>query len=325
MEGKIMSNFQKFFIIALTVGLFFGVGAGGYSQPATPSGFDINKVPVVNPPLGKFPYFSLIEGYQTDKGLWSGNKDVAFDRYDFFDGTKIVTVEGRLQTITAKGTGASAFEILKTYESLVKDLGGVRVFEGNSKAMYNRKLEFNDPRHRRHPVHGDELGVYMIRTPNKEIWVEVYHYDHPGVFIGYHLTVVEKRALKVRATLLTAEEIKKELDSKGRVALYINFDTGQADVKPESKPMIGEIAKLLANNRNMKLIIEGHTDNVGRPEFNQRLSEARAQTIAAELTKLGIKPLRLKTVGFGQQKPLDDNSSGEGRANNRRVELVKAN
>jgi hypothetical protein len=98
------------------------------TQPATSatsvpaaSGFDVNKVPVVNPQLGKFPYFSLIEGYRPANG--GDNKDVAFDRYEFFDGAKINTVDGRLATIEAEGREASAFQVFKTYESLVTGLG----------------------------------------------------------------------------------------------------------------------------------------------------------------------------------------------------------
>src|SRR4030095_7858609 len=96
------------------------------------SGFDINKVPVANPQLGKFPYFGLIEGYRRGK---FDNKDVDFDRYEFFDGTKIVTVEGRLTTMSAEGQGASAFQVFKTYEALVTGLGGVKDFEGEGGEM----------------------------------------------------------------------------------------------------------------------------------------------------------------------------------------------
>ena len=81
------------------------------AQVYTGSEFDINNVPIVNPRLGKFPYFSLIEGYEVYRGYRAQNRDVGFDRYEFFDGTKIITVEGRLQTIIATGKNASAYEV----------------------------------------------------------------------------------------------------------------------------------------------------------------------------------------------------------------------
>lgn len=282
------------------------------------SGFDINKVPVANPQLGKFPYFGLIEGYR--RGA-HGNKDVDFDRYEFFDGTKIIPIEGRLATIAADGTKASAFQVFKTYEALVTGMGGVKVFEGKGDDMDIVRQEFSDMRHRS-PVYGtDQMGIYMVRTPDSEIWVEAYiNPNHQG---PYHLTVVEKKALEVKASLLPAEEMKKELDAKGHVALYINFDFDKADIKPESQPIIEQIVKLLKNNPNLNLTVEGHTDNIGTPVYNKQLSEARAKSVVAALTAQGIATSRLKAAGYGQEKPIADNSSDSGRAQNRRVELVK--
>lgn len=282
------------------------------------AGFDINKVPVVNPQLGKFPYFGLIEGYR--RGQVS-NKDVDFDRYEFFDGTKIISIEGRLATIAADGSNASAFQVFKTYESLVTGLGGVKVFEGKAEDMDPLRLEFSDMRHR-YPVYGtDQIGVYIIRTPESEIWVEAY--INPNRRGPYYLTVVEKRALEVKASLLPAEEMKKELDAKGHVALYINFDFNKADIKPESQPIIREVVKLLKNNRGLNLKVEGHTDNVGTPDYNKTLSDARARSVVAALRVEGIDARRLDAVGYGEDRPIADNGSDAGRAQNRRVELVK--
>jgi OmpA-OmpF porin, OOP family len=282
------------------------------------SGFDINKVPVANPQLGKFPYFGLIEGYR--RGAHD-NKDVDFDRYEFFDGTKIIPIEGRLTTISAEGSNASAFQVFKTYEALVTGLGGVKVFEGKGEDMDPVRQEFSDMRHRS-PVYGtDQMGIYMVRTPDSEIWVEAYiNPNHRG---PYYLTVVEKKALEVKASLLPAEDMKKELDAKGHVALYINFDFDKADIKPESQPIIEQIVKLLKNNPNLNLTVEGHTDNIGTPAYNKQLSEARAKSVVAALTAQGIETRRLKAAGYGQEKPIADNNTDSGRAQNRRVELVK--
>jgi len=255
-----MLNVLKSVVLTLIVGLAFA-GCSKHEEPidhqtnandqpasATPGatiqpitsetrtsiapGFDINKVPVVQPQLGKFPYVSLIEGYRRRE---QGSKDVAFDRYEFFDGTKIIPVEGRLTTVEAEGQEASAHQVFKTYESLVRDLGGVRVFEGTGQDLSTAKVEFRDKRHRAPVYDGDEMGIYMVRTPEREIWVEGYVPQHYGREGTYFLTVVEKKLLEVKASLLPAEEMKKELDAKGHVALYINFDFDKADIKPESQ------------------------------------------------------------------------------------------
>jgi OmpA-OmpF porin, OOP family len=283
------------------------------------TGFDINRAPVANPQLGKFPYVGLIEGYQRSGS--DSNKDVAFDRYEFFDGVKVIPVEGRLTTIVAKGQGASAYQVLKTYEALVTGLGGVKVYAGKAERMNELKLAFNDMRHRSPVYDNDQMGSYVLRTPEKEIWFEAYVGQYREE--TYYLTVIEKQSLEVKAALLPAEEMKRELDAKGHVALYINFDFDKADIKPESQPIIDEIVKLQKNNPSLRLTVEGHTDNVGAPDYNRRLSDARARSVTAALTARGVEAGRLKAVGFGQDKPIADNGTDDGRAKNRRVELVK--
>jgi len=342
-----MHKIPKPFILVLMLVLTFGgcakkqepIGgpvAAGNDQPSSSStpvvspqsspvltttsitGFDIEKVPIANPQLGKFPYFGLIEGYR--RGT-QGNKDVDFDRYEFFDGTKIITVEGRLATIAADGNRASAFQVFKTYEALVTGMGGVKVFEGTADDMRRLKIDISDQRHR-FPVYStDQIGVYMVRTPESEIWVETY--INPNRDGQYHLTVVEKKALEVKASLLPAEQLKKELDTRGHVALYINFDFNKADIKPDSKPIINEVVKLLKTNPNLSLKVEGHTDNVGTPDYNRSLSDARAKSVVTALKAEGIDGSRLDAVGYGEDKPIADNASDTGRAQNRRVELVK--
>jgi outer membrane protein OmpA-like peptidoglycan-associated protein len=108
------------------------------------------------------------------------------------------------------------------------------------------------------------------------------------------------------------------------VAVYgIHFDTGKAAILPDSENILGEIVKLLQQNEDLKLLVEGHTDNQGNAAANQALSEKRAQAVVAWLTAHGVQAARLSAKGFGRTKPLTDNGTEDGRAKNRRVELVK--
>lgn len=107
------------------------------------------------------------------------------------------------------------------------------------------------------------------------------------------------------------------------VASGIRFDSGKATLKPESMGIINEMVELMNDHPDLKISIEGHTDSDGEESANQILSEERAITVMNTMEALGISPDRLSTKGFGESKPVDINSSAEGKANNRRVEFVK--
>ena len=122
---------------------------------------------------------------------------------------------------------------------------------------------------------------------------------------------------------VTADAMFDALSKDGFMALYINFDTGKAVIKPESQGTIAQIAALLKAHPELKLSIEGHTDNVGAPAANKTLSEDRAKAVLADVVKAGVAAARLSAIGWGPDKPLADNRSEDGRAKNRRVEIVK--
>ena len=112
--------------------------------------------------------------------------------------------------------------------------------------------------------------------------------------------------------------------SDGKFITYgITFDVGKSTIKPESMGEINRIVQLMTENPDLKFSVEGHTDSTGNPASNQTLSEQRSQAIVAKLVELGIAQNRLTAVGKGQNSPIADNNTDEGRAKNRRVEFVK--
>ena len=112
--------------------------------------------------------------------------------------------------------------------------------------------------------------------------------------------------------------------SDGKFITYgITFDVGKATIKPESMGEINRIVTLMNENPDLKFSVEGHTDSTGNATSNQTLSEQRSQAIVAKLVELGIAQDRLTAVGKGQNSPIADNNTDEGRAKNRRVEFVK--
>jgi outer membrane protein OmpA-like peptidoglycan-associated protein len=124
--------------------------------------------------------------------------------------------------------------------------------------------------------------------------------------------------------MVDAAAMAKGLGEKGHIALYgIYFDTDKAVIKPESRPTLEEIAKLLRGSPQLNVVIVGHTDNQGTFDYNMDLSRRRAEAIAAELgTRYGVARTRLRAAGVGYLAPVGSNASEAGRALNRRVELV---
>ncbi len=124
---------------------------------------------------------------------------------------------------------------------------------------------------------------------------------------------------------VNASEMAKKIASTGSVALYgIYFDFNKADLKPESNATLDQIAQLLKNDAALKLLVVGHTDNVGTFDFNTGLSQRRAASVVAALTgKYGIAKARLSPIGVSFAAPVASNKTDDGRAKNRRVELVE--
>jgi outer membrane protein OmpA-like peptidoglycan-associated protein len=196
----------------------------------------------------------------------------------------------------------SALQVIRNYQNAVKSIGGEVVYE-------------------RLPKDGDGGETTLkVTTGGKEVWVRV----EPGIFSAptqsYKLWVVEVAAMQ---QVVSANKLLDELNKNGFIALYINFDTGKWDLKADGTATVAEIVKMLKGAPALKIAIEGHTDNVGQAAANKTLSEKRAQSVMAAIVAGGVDAKRLSAAGFGQEKPVADNRSEEGRAKNRRVELVK--
>lgn len=144
-----------------------------------------------------------------------------------------------------------------------------------------------------------------------------------GFGADYFVQVVEAGAMD-QNLMVKAEALGKSLNSDGKIALYgIRFDTAKADIKPESKPQLEEMAKTLTQNPALKVYIVGHTDNQGALEVNAALSQKRADAIVAALVKdYKIAAGRLAAKGVASYAPVASNGSEQGREQNRRVEMV---
>lgn len=162
-------------------------------------------------------------------------------------------------------------------------------------------------------------STIMLQKGGKETWVEVKPWR-----AGYELFIIEKETMK-QEVVADATAMGNDINATGHVSVYgIYFDTGKSEIKPESDAAISEIANLLKNNDALKIYVVGHTDNVGSFDSNMKLSKDRADAVAKTLAgKYGIAATRLKPHGVASLSPVTSNDTDDGRAKNRRVELVK--
>jgi len=190
---------------------------------------------------------------------------------------------------------ASMLQIARNYENALNKIGGkILVSEGR---VVEGKIEKN--------------GVTYVH-------IEAFNDGR-----NYDVTVVEKGTMK-QDVVADAAALSASIAATGKAAVYgIYFDTGKSVVKPESTPALEEITKLLKQNGGLPLYVVGHTDNVGALDFNLKLAADRAEAVVKALLGRGIAASRLKGAGVGPYCPVSSNRTEEGRAKNRRVELVE--
>jgi outer membrane protein OmpA-like peptidoglycan-associated protein len=232
-----------------------------------------------------------------------------FDAFNFPIATvhnqyKYQSVEGERYFIRYKvkegAETTSPLQEIRNYENAAKAAGGQVVWDLMNGA------------------NGGEATLRLHKGAS-EVWIYVNAYTNQ-----YELNIVEKQAMAQEVTV-DAAAMAGSIADTGSVAIYgIYFDTAKSDLKPESDPAIDEIAKLLTGNPALKVYIVGHTDMVGEAAGNLKLSQARAQSVInALVSKHGIGAARLIAFGNGPYAPVASNKSDEGRAKNRRVDLVE--
>jgi outer membrane protein OmpA-like peptidoglycan-associated protein len=251
-----------------------------------------------HPLLSRMPDFHITEYKETDfdshKFIVEQNKKAA-----------PVNVEGRKYHIAYRlNTGAAKpgnLKIVRNIENALKNIGGKILVDVSSQWGVFRS------------------STVVVQKGSKETWIAVKATD-----TSYELTIVEKETMK-QEVVADAAAMGNDINTTGHVSVYgIYFDTGKSEIKPESDAAISEIATLLKNNGSLNIYVVGHTDNAGSFDSNMKLSKDRAEAVTKALTsKHGIAASRLKSYGVASLSPVASNDTEDGKAKNRRVELVK--
>jgi outer membrane protein OmpA-like peptidoglycan-associated protein len=267
--------------------------------PDTPKPDDVEGAKD-HPLFTRFPASAINEYEQKD----FDEEEIAISQEAESGELKTRHVEGKVTRINYEnGPKASLVEVIRNYQGAFAKAG--------FKVLFEKKLNADD-----------RILTGELLKP-RPIWVSV----RASTVNDYTVTalhIVEGKAMEQRIEA-DAAGMLEELNKSGHVAVYgITFATGKATLAPGSMQVLAEVAKLLAANPGLKLRIEGHTDNAGKAKDNLALSKKRAASVKDWLMKAqGVKGANLTTEGFGDAKPVEGNDTEEGRAKNRRVELVK--
>ncbi|TWT01686.1 OmpA family protein [Reyranella sp. CPCC 100927] len=299
--------------------------------------------PAALPPTGDVPGSSdhpLIPRY---KGSEIRRHSVdAFDSYTLATGRilkrdkapvsqvaeKSVALEGKVTNLIYRApVDRSSLEVFRNYEEALKNAGFETLFTcsrsecgpGFNRAMnpdVHNSLLYDANQHYR---------AAKLARPQGDVYVALYvTTDEPSKRAYTKLTVVAVKPMEQRMVVVRADEMEQAIARDGRIAIYgILFDFDKADIKPESKPQIDQLGELLKKNPKLEVLIVGHTDGQGAFDYNLTLSQRRAQAIVTALVATGIAANRLTPAGAGMVAPVASNRTDEGRARNRRVEIVE--
>jgi outer membrane protein OmpA-like peptidoglycan-associated protein len=190
----------------------------------------------------------------------------------------------------------SGLEVQENYRAALKDLGASTAFADT-----------------------DGLTVARYDNHGQVVWLQI----QSGTKAATTVDAVEEKPVQLAIQPPQASDMKTAIERDGLVTLYVNFDFNKATVKADAPPVIAQVVTLMKANPTLKLSIEGHTDGIGPHDFNVKLSQERAATAVSALKAQSIDGSRLTSAGFGPDRPIAPNDTDEGRAKNRRVELVK--
>ncbi|MET0069687.1 MAG: DUF4892 domain-containing protein [Candidatus Thiodiazotropha sp.] len=273
-----------------------------------------------HPLISRFPGSSIKEYRHTE-----------FDEFTLPTGADYSTkreVEGKVTEIRyTSGSGNSPAQVFRSYGMALEKAGYTDLFMCKQRQC-GAKIKLTLGKYEGPGALGDDCrykAAHLVRDTG-DMFVSLLVCDWWGTDkVATFLDVIEAEPLEGGLIKISAEQLQEDILEEGHTTLYgVYFDTDKADLKPTSKPTLDEVGRLLRDNAELKILVVGHTDNAGELEYNVLLSQRRAQAVINALVNdYGINAGRLHAFGAGMYAPVASNSNEQGRALNRRVELVE--
>jgi OmpA-OmpF porin, OOP family len=299
------------------------------AAPNLTAELDWNTIPDLKD-IGNFPFFTAPEGFKIEDEKDGLSEFFDYEKLENYTGSGVYTTEGKLGVLIFeeyKDGDLNQRLFDKNVADYLQKIGAKEIYKGDYPANetknegLRKKLDENmwNGKHRTTGVRsGEPLAVYAFKNNGKNYMVNVQSNSAQA-----NIYIMELQAFVPSMKKYTAEAMKTEIDATGKAILNINFDTDKATLKTDGVDVVKQISALLKNNTDLKLSIEGHTDNTGAAARNKVLSNERANAVMQALVTAGANKANLKAAGFGADKPLVANDSDDNKAKNRRVELVK--
>lgn len=282
-------------------------------------------IPVSKADLGTFPYFRTLPNFQATDSV-----NVGYNRVYFFDGKNYFTIDGKAskQELNIKNHDkkiASEFECIQEFDKVVATLGGIKFFTGKLpqeelKTFAGKDIIELGSKGQIAPSAYYGLVEYVIKTPEKEVWIQLEPYTLVSQF--YTLLIVEKTTPLLSLNTNKRNQILEDLEKNRKSTLTLFFEPDKTNLMSESTDELLSIVGVFQAHPDWKLRLEYYSAPVGNANNTLALTEKRADAIKQALMQLGVKSTSVDAKGMGDQKPLVSNDTEQGRLTNSRIEIT---
>ena len=296
------------------------------TQAGPSKGFDLSTLPVSHAELGTFPYFRTLPNFTPRDSM-----TIEHNQTYFYDGKTLLAIDGKVSVQNqnvdnSKEKTPSIFQLIQEFDKMVATLGGRKVFQGQLPEDALKKLTGDDmvalaSKHQVAPSAYYGVVEYVIKTPEKEVWLQLQPQSLGSQF--YTLLLVEKESRLISTNINKKNQILLDLQKGGPAMTHLDFFPDSTALLDQSGDEVMNIVGVFQAHPDWKLKLDIHSAPVGKPEYTLALTQRRATAIQQLLISLGVKAGAIIVSGLGDQHALVPNESEKNRWHNTRVEIAR--